>query len=121
MALGSEAERERERKMEVRTGLEETEFSSNPRARPVLCFQLESHSSEENHGDFRDRRMTTSEPAGLLGVACGETESPVSFSFLKIPVRQILVIAFPLGERHYHFLIIFVLLVKDNTKFLNAH
>jgi hypothetical protein len=35
--------------MEVRIGLEETEFSSDTRARPVLCFQLESNGSEENH------------------------------------------------------------------------
>lgn len=79
MALGSEAERGRRNRIRG----DRVQLCS------ALCLEL----------DFRDRKMAESEPAGAAGGGCVETDSPASLSFLKTPVRQILVIGFPLGER----------------------
>lgn len=97
MALGSEAEKDGSRN---RIGGDRVLLKH--RVCPALCFKLESHRSEENHWDFRDKRMTESELAGAAeGGVCGNRVS--SFIILskkkKNPVRQILLIAFPLGER----------------------
>lgn len=85
--------------MEVGTGLEEMEFYSNARVRPALCVKLESHCSEENHWDFRDQKMTESEPAGAAGGGVCGNGVPCFIILPQTPVRQILLIAFPLGER----------------------